>query len=158
MLVFAFDCEREEKNEGDFGLQLTANKLQATDSRSGWEFVMFSAMNVFASATAILQPWLDALNLSRVSKHVQTYVAVEGECAGPRICPLSQVAAGMVVCIKKLETSPETTDRLRELGFCEQQRIKLLRRHNGLICQVCNARLALSDQLAEAIFVEPIHA
>lgn len=94
--------------------------------------------------------------LSGVKKHMQTYVAVEGECAGPRVCPLSQVAAGMVVCIKRLDTSNETADRLRELGFCEQQRIKLLRRTNGLICQVCNARLALSDKLADSIFVEHI--
>lgn len=89
-----------------------------------------------------------------MNKHTQTYTLVDGQCVGEPLCPLSRVQVGMVVCIKKLDASPELTDRLRELGFCEQQRIKLLRRHPGVICQVCNARLALSDKLAEAIFVE----
>ena len=89
-----------------------------------------------------------------MNKRTQTHTFVDGQCAGEPLCPLSRVQVGMVVCIKKLVASPELTDRLRELGFCEQQRIKLLRRHPGVICQVCNARLALSDKLAEAIFVE----
>ena len=84
----------------------------------------------------------------------QNYTIVDGDCAGQELCPLSQIKVGVVVCIKRLDASPELTDRLRELGFCEQQRIKLLRRHPGVICQVCDARLALSDELAESIFVE----
>jgi hypothetical protein len=40
------------------------------------------------------------------------------------------------------------------MGFCEQQRIKLLSRHSNIICQVCNARLGISKQLAETILVE----
>jgi len=108
-----------------------------------------------AAPSTLQVPFISRI-LSRVKKPMQTYVAVDGECAGPRVCPLSQVAAGMVVSIKRLDTNAETADRLRELGFCEQQRIKLLRRTNGLICQVCNARLALSDQLADSIFVEHI--
>ena len=42
------------------------------------------------------------------------------------------------------------------MGFCEEQRVKLLSRHPNLICQVCNARLGLSSQLAGLIMVEPI--
>ena len=48
------------------------------------------------------------------------------------------------------------THRLRELGFCEEQDIKLLSHRPNLICLVCNARLAISSQLAETIFVEPL--
>ena len=44
--------------------------------------------------------------------------------------------------------------RLREMGFCEEQQIKLLSRDGNLICQVCNARLGISEQVAEAILVE----
>ena len=62
------------------------------------------------------------------------------------VCPLSRVQAGAVVCIKRLATAPEVTDRLRELGLCEEQRIKLLARQSTYICQVCNARLAISGQ------------
>ena len=62
----------------------------------------------------------------------------------------------MTVCIKQLSASPETAGRLRELGFCEQQRIKLLSHHHNLICLVCNSRLGISEQLAENILVEPV--
>jgi len=85
-----------------------------------------------------------------------TCVAVNDACAGPPICPLSKVRAGAVVCIKQFSTSPEVTDRLRELGLCEEQKIKLVSRHSNFICQVCNARLGLSQRLAENILVEPL--
>jgi len=83
---------------------------------------------------------------------------LEGRCAGPEVCPLSRVKAGAVVCIRQLTTAPEVTDRLRELGFCEEQRIKLLTRRSNFICQVCNARLAISERLADSIMVEPVAA
>jgi Fe2+ transport system protein FeoA len=86
------------------------------------------------------------------------YGVVEGQCAGSPLCPLSRIEAGAVVCIKKLATAPDITERLRELGFCEEQRIKLLARESNLICQVCNARLGISEQLAESIFVEAVAA
>ena len=72
------------------------------------------------------------------------------------LCPLSEVQAGTSVLIKQLAASPEMSKRLRELGFCEEQRIKLLSRNPNLICQVCNARLGLSSQLADLIWVEKI--
>jgi len=69
---------------------------------------------------------------------------------------LSRVKEGSVVCIKRLATSPDLSDRLRELGFCEEQRIRLLARDSNYICQVCNARLGISQELADAILVEPL--
>ena len=75
---------------------------------------------------------------------------------GHRSVPLSHVAAGTTVCIKELVASPELRDRLRELGLGEEQRIKLLSSEANVICQVCNARLALSEKLAKAILVEPL--
>ncbi len=86
------------------------------------------------------------------------FVILEGQCAGPKVCPLSRVRAGQVVCIKELATGPELTDRLRELGFCEEQQIKLVARDSSFICQVCNARLGISEKLADAIMVEPVPA
>lgn len=86
------------------------------------------------------------------------FVTVEGRCAGPAVCPLSQVPAGSVVCIKQLAAAPEVMSRLRELGLGEQQRIKLLVRDSSLICQVCNARLGLSEKLADSILVERVPA
>jgi Fe2+ transport system protein FeoA len=91
-----------------------------------------------------------------VKKLTQTYTILEGQCAGPAVCPLSRVRAGATVCIRQLSTEPELTERLREMGFCEKQQIKLLARDSSLICQVCNARLGISKKLAESILVEPV--
>jgi Fe2+ transport system protein FeoA len=74
------------------------------------------------------------------------------------VCPLSRVQAGAVVCIKGLTAAPEVSARLRELGLCEEQRIRLVSRQSTYICQVCNARLAISGKLAESIMVEPVRA
>ncbi|MCX6922672.1 MAG: FeoA family protein [Verrucomicrobia bacterium] len=91
-------------------------------------------------------------------KSPPAFEILEGRCAGPEVCPLSRVKAGAVVCIKQLTTAPEVTDRLRELGFCEEQRIKLLTRQSNFICQVCNARLAISEKLADSIMVQTVPA
>ena len=81
---------------------------------------------------------------------------VDGECVGTALCPLSSVKAGTVVCIKELSAAPEVRDRLREMGFGEKQIVKLLSRQTNLICQVCNARLGISEKLARTIWVEPV--
>lgn len=72
------------------------------------------------------------------------------------MCPLSQVRAGTAVRIKQLSTNPEITHRLREMGFCEEQKIKLLSQQANVICQVCNVRVGISSRLAELIVVEPL--
>jgi ferrous iron transport protein A len=82
------------------------------------------------------------------------FEVLDGRCAGPEVCPLSRVQAGAVVRIKRLCTAPEFTDRLRELGFREDQRIRLVSRQSNYICQVCNSRLAISGKLADSIMVE----
>jgi Fe2+ transport system protein FeoA len=81
---------------------------------------------------------------------------LDGDCAEPGVCPLSRIAAGTEVCIKQLAASPELRARLRELGMGEQRRIKLLSRQSNFICQVCNARFGLSEEVAESIWVEPV--
>jgi Fe2+ transport system protein FeoA len=79
----------------------------------------------------------------------------EAGCPRP-LCPLNRVKVGLAVRIKQLCASAETAGRLREIGFCEDRIVKLLTSHNNVICLVCNARLALSDQLAQTILVEPV--
>jgi Fe2+ transport system protein FeoA len=77
-------------------------------------------------------------------------------CSQPFLCPLSAVRAGVDVRIKQLSAPADVTHRLREMGFCEEQKIKLLSRQTSLICQVCNARLGISKRLAEKIMVEQL--
>ena len=106
-----------------------------------------------------MQPSLNCHNLGEVKqKPPPAFEIIEGRCAGPEVCPLSRVKAGAVVCIKHLTTTPEVTNRLRELGFCEEQRIRLLTRQSNFICQVCNARLAISERLADSIMVQAVPA
>ena len=106
-----------------------------------------------------MQPSLNCPNLPAVKqKPPPPFEVLEGRCAGSQVCPLSRVQAGAVVCIKQLVTAPEITDRLRELGFCEEQQIKILSRQSNFICQVCNARLGISGKLADSIMVETISA
>jgi Fe2+ transport system protein FeoA len=91
-------------------------------------------------------------------KKTQACVVLDGECAETTLCPLSRVKAGTVVCIKQLAGAPEIRVRLREMGFGEKQIVKLLSHQTSLICQVCNARLGISEQLADTIMVEPLRA
>jgi Fe2+ transport system protein FeoA len=83
-------------------------------------------------------------------------VQANAECHQPFMCPLSHVRAGTSVKIKQFATSPEVTHRLREMGFCEEQKIRLLAQQANVICQVCNVRLGISSELAAKIIVEPI--
>ena len=82
-------------------------------------------------------------------------LALQPECRC-EVCPLSQVKAGVAVRIRRLCAAPELQNRLRELGLGEDQIIKLLTSQTNFICQVCNARLAISQQLAQLILVEPL--
>ena len=91
-----------------------------------------------------------------MKKAGRTEPNAEDCCAEAATCPLSHVEAGTVVCIKQLTAQPDVIGRLREMGLGEQQRIRLVSRHPSLICQVCNARVALSQDLAKAILVEPL--
>lgn len=79
--------------------------------------------------------------------------AAEPNC---EVCPLSRVRAGVAVRIKQLCAAPELQNRLREIGLGEDQIIRLLTSQTNFICQVCNARLAISQQLAQLILVEPL--
>jgi Fe2+ transport system protein FeoA len=107
----------------------------------------------------VLQLSLNYPSLAEVKQRPPpAFDVVDGHCAGPAVCPLSRIRAGAVVCIKHLSTAPDVTNRLRELGFCEEQQIKLLARQSTFICQVCNARLAISERLADSILVEAVPA
>ena len=97
-----------------------------------------------------------SLTALKKTRQIPTEPAADACCTEAVTCPLSTVEAGTVVCVKQLTAQPDVIDRLREMGLGEQQRIRLISRHPSLICQVCNARVALSQDLAKAIMVEPL--
>ena len=86
--------------------------------------------------------------------HAQNESAPPG-CPAPALCPLSKVRAGSTVVVRQLTAAPDVNQRLREMGFGEDQRIKVIALQNSLLCQVCNSRFGLSAGLAAKIMVEP---
>lgn len=82
--------------------------------------------------------------------------SVPDACKHGDVCPLNHVKAGTAVRIKQLVAAPEVSHRLRELGFCEENQVKLVSRQTNVICQVCHARVGLSTELAESILVQPV--
>jgi Fe2+ transport system protein FeoA len=72
------------------------------------------------------------------------------------LCPLNRARVGASVRIKRLPESEDMTARLREIGLGEEQVVRLVSSQAMVICQVCNARLAIGAALAESILVEPV--
>jgi Fe2+ transport system protein FeoA len=91
-----------------------------------------------------------------VSKAPKPEPSPDEPCAFGEVCPLNQVEAGCSVRIKRLEASPEVSHRLREMGFCEDQQVRIVRQDDAVICQVCHARLGISSELASRILVQQV--
>ncbi len=66
---------------------------------------------------------------------------------------LSQAATGCEFQIRQVEGP--ACRQLREIGFCEQMRVKKLTGGRNMLCTVCGTRLALSKDLADQIQVVP---
>lgn len=68
---------------------------------------------------------------------------------------LKTVRPGARVKVTKLDAKPEICCRLREMGFAENSVIRCIQSGTALVCQIQNARVGLSHQLAAQIYVEP---
>lgn len=66
---------------------------------------------------------------------------------------LSQAAVGREFQVKQL--SGPGCRQLREIGFCEEMRVRKVSNGRNLICAICGTRLALSRELAEQVIVTP---
>lgn len=66
---------------------------------------------------------------------------------------LSQAAVGCEFQIREVEGP--ACRQLRDIGFCEQMRVKKLTNGRNMLCTVCGTRLALSKDLADQIRVVP---
>jgi ferrous iron transport protein A len=67
---------------------------------------------------------------------------------------LSQAAVGCDFQVKQLEGP--ACKQLREIGFCEEMRVRKVSNGRNLICAVCGTRLALSHELAEQVLVTAV--
>jgi len=66
---------------------------------------------------------------------------------------LSQAAVGFDFQIRQLEGP--ACRQLREIGFCEEMRVRKITNGRNMLCTVCGTRLALSKDLADQIRVVP---
>ncbi len=66
---------------------------------------------------------------------------------------LSQAATGCEFQIRQVDGP--SCRQLREIGFCEEMRVKKLTNGRNMLCTVCGTRLALSKDLADQISVVP---
>ncbi len=67
---------------------------------------------------------------------------------------LNEVEAGRDFRISVL--SGPSCDRLRDLGFREETKVRKLSGGRNLICSVSGTRLAISKELAGQVFVSPV--
>lgn len=67
---------------------------------------------------------------------------------------LNQAASGCDLQVELVKG--ENCNQLRDLGFCEQMRLRKLTNGRNLICNVCGSRLAISRHLAEQIRVKEL--
>ena len=64
---------------------------------------------------------------------------------------LNQVKVGSDVQIRIVDGPG--CQRLRDLGFCENLKVRKLSGGRNLICSICGTRLAISRELAEQVLV-----
>ncbi len=70
---------------------------------------------------------------------------------------LAEIPAGSTVTVSHLDSHPDTCNRLREIGFCENAEIRCVsNKSSQLICEVCNTRVGLNYSTANAIIVLPV--
>ncbi|MDD2762917.1 MAG: FeoA family protein [Opitutaceae bacterium] len=74
----------------------------------------------------------------------------------PQRLALTELPAGVSGRVAEVNGKSEFSQRLREMGFCESAIIQKIAGKHLLICQLCGTRVALSDQAAQNIVVEPI--
>ncbi len=66
---------------------------------------------------------------------------------------LSQASTGCDFQIRALDGP--ACRQLRDIGFCEQMRVRKITNGRNMLCTVCGTRLALSKDLADQIQVVP---
>ena len=69
---------------------------------------------------------------------------------------LCEALAGRRVRIEGLKAEEGICHRLREMGFCERSIVEKVTESGALICRVCDAKVALSRDLAQKIIVKDI--
>jgi Fe2+ transport system protein FeoA len=69
---------------------------------------------------------------------------------------LAHTPIGKSVRVSRINSRPETSTRLKELGFCEDAIITpVVKGPSQMICEICNTRVGLHQSIAKEIIVVP---
>lgn len=66
---------------------------------------------------------------------------------------LPDAPPGRRVRIQNLQSSPEVSSRLREMGFREDAVVRLVTAGGNVICEICHSRYGLKREVADNIVV-----
>ena len=70
---------------------------------------------------------------------------------------LSNAKVGKEFMISKIQSTPETNQRLRELGFSENTKIRtIMNGSSKLICELNNTRFGVHHHIAKDIIISPL--
>lgn len=69
---------------------------------------------------------------------------------------LANAPCGKRVRVCRLDGEPGMCNRLREMGFCEEAEVSVVRNNGPVICLVCGSKVGMSSQLAESIHVDDV--
>lgn len=92
-------------------------------------------------------------SLNKLSFHQTAMPILATELERDSALTLSQAAVGFDFQIRQLEGP--ACRQLREIGFCEEMRVRKITNGRNMLCTVCGTRLALSKDLADQIRVVP---
>jgi len=75
----------------------------------------------------------------------------------PQRIALSDLPEGASGRVAGLNGKAESSQRLREMGFCESAVVQKIAGQHLMICQLCGTRVALNDDTARNIIVDLIN-
>jgi Fe2+ transport system protein FeoA len=67
---------------------------------------------------------------------------------------LADIKPGVTGRIMRLCATPEVNQRLREMGFCESKKVKMISRNSNIICKLGTVRFGVGRSLAQCICLE----
>lgn len=88
--------------------------------------------------------------------HFPPFSMLPARASIPSRMLLTELPVGAAGRVCELSGKAEICQRLREMGFCESAVIEKVSGERTLLCQLCGARIALSDRAAAHVVVELI--
>ena len=118
--------------------------------------------SIIRSKIAPISPTLTQIPVDTESHYIKLHSGMrfslirKSHCKGGKLAAEQTLFGASVGCdfqVVALKGCEATCHRLREMGFCEQARVRKITAGGNTVCTVCGSRVALSKKLAESIVV-----